>query len=198
MRCSRTASLRMLSRSRPSEADKALGVPSPRAPPGAVADLVVVAGPLASPMRSSIGPRAPGSARRAHRRRARRRLRRAQGGGNRLERSRSDSQNSRRWLSFPLDQWLTGRETSTAAARASFWTICGCSLRADQVEAEPQRNDGAQGDRYGDQAAIMGQIGAVERRMFADAIHHGLHQIPFRVPAGVLPPEDRVPGGTDL
>ena len=36
----------------------------------------------------------------------------------------------------------------------------------------------------------MGQIGAVERRMFADGIHHGLHLIPFRVPAGVLPPED--------
>lgn len=61
-------------------------------------------------------------------------------------------------------------------------------LRANQVEAEPQRHDGAQGDRYGDQAAIMGQIGPIERRMFADAIHHGLHKFPFRVPL-VLPPE---------
>ena len=36
----------------------------------------------------------------------------------RLKRSRSVATVSPR-------QWLTGRETSTAAARASFWTICG-------------------------------------------------------------------------
>ena len=29
------------------------------------------------------------------------------------------------WRAEPPGQWLTGRQTSTAAARASFWTICG-------------------------------------------------------------------------
>ena len=29
------------------------------------------------------------------------------------------------WRAESPGQWLTGRQTSTAAARASFWTICG-------------------------------------------------------------------------
>ena len=37
----------------------------------------------------------------------------------------------------------------------------------------------------------MGQIGAIERRMFADAIHHGLHHDLFpRFPLACLLPED--------
>ena len=41
-------------------------------------------------------------------------------------------------------------------------------LLADKIEGEPERNDDAQRDRHRDQAAIMRQICAVERRMFAD------------------------------
>jgi hypothetical protein len=32
----------------------------------------------------------------------------------------------------------------------------------------------------------MGQIGAVERRMFVDAIHHGLHHDPVHLPADIV------------
>ena len=123
--CSRTASLRMLSRSTTSEADKALGAPQRELRAGAVADLVA-SQPRASPTRSSIGRRArsccaPGASRPS-----------AGVASAALKDVRDRLNPSAPWpLRYAADrpvsssQWLTGRQTSTAAARASFWTICG-------------------------------------------------------------------------
>src|SRR6185437_3340340 len=58
---------------------------------------------------------------------------------------------------------------------------------ADQVEKEPHRQDCPHRDGYRGQTAIVGQIGAVEFRLFADPFHHGLHHLFLLSPAGSAP-----------
>ena len=103
-----------------SEADKALGRPRRELRVGAVADLVVVAAPSVADAVVDRPPRAL--------------VLRA--GASRPSEASPPRRSGKWWSRFasissepalPLlpNQWLTGRQTSTAAARASFWTICG-------------------------------------------------------------------------
>jgi hypothetical protein len=71
-----------------------------------------------------------------------------------------------------------GRGACAGLGRAGLWLRADV---ADQVEKQRKRNDCAHCDGHGDHAAIVGQVRAVERRMFADPIHHGLRHQPSPV-----------------
>ena len=82
---------------------------------------------------------------------------------------------------------LPARPIAAEARRDGDRGARGGARGGGDIDDEPERDRGRQDDRQGDQAAIVGQIAVVERRLLFDPVHQETPLGVDRSPAGARP-----------